>query len=218
MRLFLSIALLASVSTTTLAHHPDKENQPVHPRIDVIPPLGTSLKMSYRRRYNRPPNWAGKIAYYIAPSSQEAMAWHNATHRGYYENDSPRIVTHYFYPKPWEAMRIGPRPRQDDATEVETVDSAYAEGTSGEPIELTPGVEALPAPTEAAAPAPIEAEVPAPIEGEAPAPIEAEAPAPIEEAAGAVEVELPSPRADVEPESASDQVPELPELTKPKID
>ncbi|MCP4888377.1 MAG: hypothetical protein GY904_17400 [Planctomycetaceae bacterium] len=109
MRLLISTALAVCVSSITVAHHPDKENQKVHPRIEVIPPLGNALPMSHRRKYNRPSNWLGKIAYHIAPSSQEAMAWHNATHRGYYKNKSPRIVTHYFYPKPWEGLRIGPR-------------------------------------------------------------------------------------------------------------
>ncbi|MDA9858710.1 hypothetical protein N9D23_11375 [Rubripirellula sp.] len=109
MRLLISTALAVCVSSITVAHHPDKENQKVHPRIEVIPPLGNALPMSHRRKHNRPSYWMGKIAYHIAPSSQEAMAWHNATHRGYYKNKSPRMVTHYFYPKPWEGLRIGPR-------------------------------------------------------------------------------------------------------------
>ena len=47
--------------------------------------------MSYRRRYNRPKYLGGKIAYHIAPSSQEAMAWHEAEHLGAYKNHRPRI-------------------------------------------------------------------------------------------------------------------------------
>ncbi|MFG0263362.1 MAG: hypothetical protein ACF788_13295, partial [Novipirellula sp. JB048] len=42
-------------------------------------------------------------------SSREAMAWHKADHRGAYTNKGCRSVTLFFYPKPWEAMRIGPR-------------------------------------------------------------------------------------------------------------
>lgn len=139
MRLLLSAALLVGVSMTALAHHPDRENKPVRPRIEVIPPLGTSLGMSHRRKYNRPTNWGGKLMYYIAPSSQEAMAWHHATHRGFYENDSPRIVTHYFYPKPWEALTIGPRPRPA------TTDAPYGGSNKVEiiPEELAAPVDAL---------------------------------------------------------------------------
>lgn len=81
--------------------------------------------MSHRRRYNRPTNWGGKIAYSIAPSSQEAMRWHRATHQGQYKYDAPRMVAHYFYPKPWEAIRIGARPNRvvkpDQETAVESM-------------------------------------------------------------------------------------------------
>ena len=146
MRLLISTALLVCVSSTTLAHHPDKENQRVHPRIEVIPPLGNALPMSHRRKYNRPSHWMGKIAYHIAPSSQEAMAWHNATHRGYYENKSPRIVTHYFYPKPWEGLRIGPR-------RPTTQDGDQKTNLNGQAID--DAAEMIPSP------APVEAEIPA---------------------------------------------------------
>lgn len=153
MRLFLSTTLVMCVSIPALAHHPDKENQPVHPRIDVIPPLGNSLPMSYRRKYNRPSKWMGKIAYHIAPSSQEAMAWHRATHRGYYKNHSPRMVTHYFYPKPWEALRIGARPdtTSENASSMPTVPSPYGNApgsdVSEEMVPAPAGVtESTPAP------------------------------------------------------------------------
>ncbi len=113
MRLICLAACLLALATTANAHHPDRENQPVHQRIDVIGPLGNCLPMSYRRRYNRPTNIGGRIAYYVAPSSLEAMAWHDATHRGLYENDRPRTEMHYFYPKPYEALRIGNRPKPE---------------------------------------------------------------------------------------------------------
>ncbi|MDG2222974.1 MAG: hypothetical protein P8L85_16460 [Rubripirellula sp.] len=151
MRLFISTALVVCVSSITLAHHPDKENQKVHPRIEVIPPLGNALPMSHRRKYNRPSNWMGKIAYHIAPSSQEAMAWHNATHRGYYENKSPRMVTHYFYPKPWEGLRIGPRRAttagnsQQSNLDVPTLDIHPLD----DPAEALDPAEVIPPPTAA---------------------------------------------------------------------
>jgi hypothetical protein len=118
MRILIFCLLAASCLTSSQAHHPDRESHPVHQRIDLIGPLGNRLPMSYRRRYNRPTDVGGKIAYHIAPTSQEAMRWHRATHQGQYENyengaPRPRTVAHYFYPKPWESIRIGPRPRRD---------------------------------------------------------------------------------------------------------
>ena len=37
------------------------------------------------------------------------MAWHEAQHLGAYENKRPRLEKHYFFPKPWEALRMGSR-------------------------------------------------------------------------------------------------------------
>jgi hypothetical protein len=93
------------------AHHPDAENQRVIPRIDLIGPIGSRLPPSYRRTYNRPTYLGGKIAYLIAPSSQEAMAWHRAEHAGAYKapKKHQRLEQHYFYPKPWEVLTVGPR-------------------------------------------------------------------------------------------------------------
>ncbi len=107
--LALAMFTTALAPTISFAHHPERETQPVHPRIDVIGPLGNRLPPSYRRMFNRPTYLGGKIAYHIAPSSQEAMAWHRAEHRGLYDGNCPRVVDLYFYPKPWEAMRTGQR-------------------------------------------------------------------------------------------------------------
>jgi len=107
--LFVTAGLIADLA----AHHPDHKNRPVHLPVDVIGPLGNRLPMSYRRRYNRPTYFGGKIAYHIAPSSQEAMRWHEAQHRGYYQCEPPRTVDHYFYSKPWEMIPIGPRPAEE---------------------------------------------------------------------------------------------------------
>ncbi|TWU55437.1 hypothetical protein [Rubripirellula reticaptiva] len=116
LRLYLLTALMACLSVSAQAHHPDRENLPVRPRIDVIGPIGNRLPASYRRTYNRPTNIGGWIAYKIAPSSQEAMAWHAATHQNAYKCDRPRLESHYFYPKPYEALRTGPRPKPDSDT------------------------------------------------------------------------------------------------------
>ncbi len=122
----LTFAMMICFSAPTEAHHPDRENQPVYPRIDVIGPLGNRLPPSYRRVYNRPTNIGGWIAYKIAPTSQEAMAWHNATHQNAYKCDRPRLEAHYFYPKPYDALRTGPRPNPD----AETVEDDREDGGS----------------------------------------------------------------------------------------
>jgi len=135
MRWFTVAALIFCLSTTLFAHHPDKENHRVHPRIDLIGPLGTWLPPSYRRRYNRPSNVAGKISYYIAPSSLEAMSWHAATHRNAYKDHKPRTVMHYFYPKPWQALQIGPRPNSLHISDVNQVPSVLPASQSGETLQ-----------------------------------------------------------------------------------
>ena len=106
--LTLSLLLFGSL-TPAMAHHPDREHHRIWPRIDVIPPLGVNLPMGYRRRFNRPTYVGGWIAYKIAPSSQEAMAWHDAVHQDAYKDHRGRLEKHYFYRKPWEGLRIGPR-------------------------------------------------------------------------------------------------------------
>ncbi len=119
MRTWIACLLAVSCLSSAQAHHPDRESQPVRRRIDVIGPIGNQLPMEHRRRFNRPTNLGGKIAYHIAPSSQEAMRWHKATHQGQYKCDAPRMVANYFYPKPWEAIRIGARPNRDFKPEKE---------------------------------------------------------------------------------------------------
>ncbi|MEL6107135.1 MAG: hypothetical protein AAFU85_13920 [Planctomycetota bacterium] len=107
------VAFLATVATSAsvFAHHPDSRNLEVRQRVDLVGPIGNRLPPGHRRKYNRPNRWAGWVAYRIAPSSQEAMSWHRAKHNGAYEKpkNAKRIEYHYFYPKPWEVLRIGAR-------------------------------------------------------------------------------------------------------------
>lgn len=131
MRTWIACLLAVSCFSSAQGHHPDRETQPVRRRIDVIGPVGNRLPMEYRRRYNRPTDWGGKIAYHIAPTSQEAMRWHQATHQRQYKCDAPRMVAHYFYPKPWEAIRIGARPNRD-------LQSTEDQADQSEPADLEP--------------------------------------------------------------------------------
>lgn len=140
------------------AHHPDSENHRVIPYIDVIGPMGNRLPPSYRRKYNRPTHLGGKIMYWIAPSSQEAMAWHHASHAGAYKHPKKhvRFEQHYFYPKPWEAMKIGPRPStvqspesmesypngMIEELETETLQSVES-GIPADPVPLPPSESVL---------------------------------------------------------------------------
>ena len=134
MRWFTVAAFSVCLLTTVQAHHPDKAHQQVHPRIDLIPPLGNWLPPSYRRRFNRPTNFGGRIAYHIAPSSLEAMAWHAATHRNAYKDHRPRLEMHYFYPKPWEVLKIGARPQTTSKGRIDNVKSPLPDFESGETL------------------------------------------------------------------------------------
>lgn len=112
------IAVVLSGETVS-AQFPNWKAIPVRPRIDVIPPLGNHLPYSYRARMNRPTYFGGRIAYTIEPSSQEAMAWQRAWERGYYADHAPRMETHYIFPKPWEVLGVGAKPKRgDDAASV----------------------------------------------------------------------------------------------------
>ena len=91
--------LIVGMAPLAGAHHPDREHHPVWPRIDLIPPLGYNLPMGYRRRFNRPTKIGGWIAYHIAPSSQEAMAWHDAAHQNAYSDHRGRLEKHFFCTK-----------------------------------------------------------------------------------------------------------------------
>lgn len=98
-------------------------------RIDVIGPIGNRLPESYRRQYNRPTYLGGKLAAKIEPSSQEAMAFHRAEELGLYDNNGvkgalagkhcppKRVEQHYFYPKPWEVLAVGPRKNRKPVTD-----------------------------------------------------------------------------------------------------
>ena len=64
----------------------------------------------YRAVYNRPRYMSGYLANKIEPSSQEAMAWKTNYCNGNYANHAGPSVPHYYYPKPWEAIKTVARP------------------------------------------------------------------------------------------------------------
>jgi hypothetical protein len=121
-------------------------------RVDVIGPIGNRLPQSYRRTYNRPSYLGGKIAAKIEPSSQEAMAFHNAQDLGLYDNNGlkgavtckhcppQRVEQHYFYPKPWEVLTVGPRQdvlkRSEQVGESDAIDSQRSKQDFESPQEL----------------------------------------------------------------------------------
>ncbi|MEM9587841.1 MAG: hypothetical protein AAGA03_11230 [Planctomycetota bacterium] len=123
------LLIIMLASTSVLAHHPDRARKQVHPRVELIPPVGNRLPPSHRRVYNRPSYVGGKIAYWIAPSSQEAMAWHRAEHINAYKCDLPRTENTYFYPKPWEALRVGPRKSRSAESPQDEAVPSYSDET-----------------------------------------------------------------------------------------
>ena len=146
-RLIVIATMAGFFSVAVEAHHPDRAKQPVRMRGDCIGPIGSNMRPSYRRVYNRPTNLQGKIAYLIAPTSQEAIVWHRETHRCAYERDLPRHEPLYFYPKPWEALQIGPRKinrTESSTTATESFDSGYGSQSvslGAETIEPLPPAE-----------------------------------------------------------------------------
>lgn len=120
MRIGLLAALVTGTAGHSLAGQP-KPYLPVTPRVDVIGPIGNRLPPSHRRKHKRPTYLGGKMADVIAPSSQEAMAWRRGVALGWYKHSGitsvlthqrqppQRYEQHFFYPKPWEALKTGPR-------------------------------------------------------------------------------------------------------------
>lgn len=110
-----SVALLGGllVASAAWAAPPERPtlNHTEDPRPNILPDWIYNHNVPYRLRYNRPRYLGGKIAYHIAPSSQEAMAWAENMDRGFYDGiHHPPLVKRYCYPKPWEALNTGPRP------------------------------------------------------------------------------------------------------------
>lgn len=128
MRYLLSLATLLTLTATVSAGnplpHPRVSPPPVGFRFEPIPPVGNQLPYSYRAKYNRPRWIAGKIAYYISPTSQEAMSWHEHVHRGSYRNHDGRIEKMYLFTKPWEIFTVGPRDRAEPQPEPEPTPAA----------------------------------------------------------------------------------------------
>ncbi|WP_145274596.1 hypothetical protein [Planctomycetes bacterium SV_7m_r] len=145
--LLLCNGLLAIHSDQIQAHTPDKQNQPVHQRYDVISPVGNRLPAGHRRKYNRPSYIGGKIAYWIAPSSQEAMSWHRAVHANAYKDPKKHqyIYQQYFYPKPWQLLPVGPRPITRESAERQKQRRLDAENIApGPSIMEPPAIPQLP--------------------------------------------------------------------------
>lgn len=134
---FIAGLAVTFVAVNAMAHKPNRECQCVKPRVDVIGPIGTNLRPSYRRVYNRPTFLQGGLAYLIAPTSQEAIAWHKADHQGAYKNELGRIEPRYFYKKPWEALRRGPR-----------LSNVELQETTLQPLPEVDAAEMLPQPEE----------------------------------------------------------------------
>lgn len=132
---------LVGFAVTAEAHHPDRECRTVKPRVDVIGPLGNNFRPSYRREMNRPRFLGGLIAYKIAPSSQEAMAWHQAEHKSAYANEACRIEPRYMYRKPWEALKVGPR-RSTVSDAPSNLQPSLQPLAEGESVPLFPNTEA----------------------------------------------------------------------------
>ncbi|MEZ6092336.1 MAG: hypothetical protein R3C05_30905 [Pirellulaceae bacterium] len=66
------------------------------------------------------------------------MTWHEHRHRGSYRNHAGPSVKNYLFPKPWEALPVGPRtPPPSQATRDDDDDIVTPSYPSAE--EIKPG-------------------------------------------------------------------------------
>lgn len=114
------LAPMLSAKVSVAAERPTFNRDTCDPRPDILPYWLTEWYTEYRRAYNRPRYWSGRVAHAIEPTSQEAMVWCEAVQMGLYDGcRQPPAYKRYFYLKPWEALNTGPRPDQKtDAAEV----------------------------------------------------------------------------------------------------
>lgn len=92
-------------------HERPTHNQTCDPRPNILPDSLYNHHAPYRLSHNRPRYVVGYLATIVEPSSQEAMAWHENYCQGNYETKhAPAVCKTYMYPKPWEALNVGPRP------------------------------------------------------------------------------------------------------------
>ncbi len=86
-------------------------NDTCDPRPNILPDQLYNHHTPYRRIYNRPRDVFGYIAHVIEPTSQEAMTWWENKCAGRYDTkNAPPMCKKYWYPKPWEALNVEPRP------------------------------------------------------------------------------------------------------------
>lgn len=82
---------------------------PADQRPDLLPHPLYNNWVPYRSIYHRPRFVGGYLAYKMEPTSQEAMSWRDNYCAGVYPTKCPTAIPKYFYPKPWEALDVGPR-------------------------------------------------------------------------------------------------------------
>lgn len=115
MVLFAGLVCTASIAASCDGHAAPPErptlNHTADPRPNILPNGLYNFWTPYRLQKNRPTNVIGHAAYYFAPQSQEAMVWAENHAQGHYHpHHQPAYFKQYYYPKPWEALTVGPRP------------------------------------------------------------------------------------------------------------
>jgi hypothetical protein len=126
----------APIKTCTAGDH-YAHFDPQDPRPDFFKHRIYNAWVPYRKAHNRPTYIGGKVAAVIEPTSQEAMAWHISKKNGDYRNHRPGSIPTYYYPKPWEALEIGARPRQQVAVEQYPTDENRTDSSQN---GLNPGL------------------------------------------------------------------------------
>lgn len=137
--LLLAVLVLAGWMKPVHAGHP---YDPADPRPDFLPHTLYYAHDSYRKTYNRPRFIPGYLGSKFEPSSQEAMSWKDSYCGGWYGTHCKTPVPHYYYPKPWEALNVGPRrdsriPPTDPSVDPKPMDSHSSTTPSEAPSHST---------------------------------------------------------------------------------
>ena len=102
---------------------------PADQRPDLLPHPIYNAWVPYRAEYNRPRFVGGYLAYKFEPTSQEAMSWKENYCNGMYGTHCPTPIARYYYPKPWEALDVGPRKNTKKVPAVDATEPIQVQNT-----------------------------------------------------------------------------------------
>lgn len=132
--LLFALVLTLNLPCLHASERPTLNPQTNDPRPDILAHPFYDSRPEYRREYNRPRYWSGKLAYHMSRTSQEAMAWQENYCAGNYAcPDMAPLCKHFYYPKPWEGLNTGARPDTQVMTKAPATPSVVPESAPPAP-------------------------------------------------------------------------------------